>query len=121
MSGYRSPRQRRAAHRRKRWQALDELRRARAAAEEALRRQAREDIAAYNPRPVTPVSLIARDYGVDAIPWRVRGEAGAVAVWPGGRVVGSLDDVRAVLERRTAPAGEGCPGSSPAGQRTGGR
>jgi hypothetical protein len=112
VSGYRSPRQRRDAHRRRRWQALAEARRARAAAEEALRRQAREDMDAENPRPVTPVSLIAEQYGVDAIPWRVRGGPGAVAVWPGGRVVGTLDAVRAELEHRTArraPAASGAP------------
>jgi hypothetical protein len=85
---YRSPRQRRAVHRERRWQKEQEQRLA----------EFRETVTAT--RRITPEALLAQEYGVEVIPWRVRDGDGVSAWWPGGRVVGTLDDVRAALEHR---------------------
>lgn len=87
-SRYRSPRQRRDAHRRLRRQRELEKRLG----------PLREILAAT--RPVTQVDRLAREYGVSAKPWRVREGAGVTAWWPGGRIVGTLEAVRGELERR---------------------
>jgi hypothetical protein len=91
MTRWRSPRQRRDTARRRRWQ--------RAAAElEARLAPLREELAAT--RPVTPVTRLADEFGVNVVTWRLRHGRGVSASWPGGRVVGDLEGVRAELEHR---------------------
>jgi hypothetical protein len=97
VSRWRSPRQRRDAHRRRRQQARE------AEAGKTWLAELREEIAAT--RPATAADLLAREHGACAVPVLVRGGNGVAVIGDGWRVVGTLDAVRDELERRTRLAG----------------